>query len=71
MDLSNGSDFVTLKGDKKLEIIDTPSIYILTRSILESFLTLEYLFFNKLYPNEISAIQFVDEFVSDKARTYY
>jgi hypothetical protein len=52
LDLSQGSDFITLKGDKKLEIIDTPSIYILTRSIMEAFLTLEYLFFNDLETEE-------------------
>lgn len=52
LDLSLGSDFITLKGDKKLEIIDTPSIYILTRSIIETFLTLEYLYFNDLKLDE-------------------
>nr|WP_299071294.1 DUF5677 domain-containing protein [uncultured Allomuricauda sp.] len=48
LDLSNGSEFITYKGDKKLDIIDTPSIYVLTRSIIEAFLTLEYLYFNEL-----------------------
>jgi hypothetical protein len=52
LDLTKGSDFRTLKGDIKLEIVDTPSIYILTRSVIESFLTLEYLFFNDLVLEE-------------------
>ncbi|QBA22357.1 hypothetical protein EU348_14650 [Chryseobacterium indologenes] len=35
-----------------IQIIDFPSINILTRSIIESFLTLEYLFYNKLEEDE-------------------
>ena len=52
LELSKGKEFVSLKGDKKFEIIDIPSIYILTRSIIEIFLTLEYLYFNELEREE-------------------
>lgn len=52
LDLSFGSDLINYKEDKKFEIIDTPSIFILTRSVIEIFLTLEYLYFNELESEE-------------------
>jgi len=50
--LSRGTDISGIDTDKKVQIIDISSIYILTRAVLENFLTLEYLFFNKLSREE-------------------
>jgi hypothetical protein len=44
--LSKPQDLEIHNSQNKIEIIDTPSIFILTRSIIETFLTLEYLYFN-------------------------
>jgi hypothetical protein len=52
LELSKGINFSILNSDKKIPIIDRSSIYILTRSLLETFLTLEYLFFNNLGRDE-------------------
>lgn len=46
--LSNGIDFSILQLNDKQQIIDRSALYILTRSIIEAFLTLEYLYFNDL-----------------------
>jgi hypothetical protein len=48
--LSNGYEFK--KGKRKEEIIDTPSIIILKRSIIECFLIMEYLYYNELSEEE-------------------
>jgi len=50
--ISNGTEFCTIKNPNKMELIDSPSVYILTRSIIETFLTLEYLYFNALSREE-------------------
>ncbi|MFB0924610.1 MAG: DUF5677 domain-containing protein, partial [Vicingaceae bacterium] len=39
-------------SNEKIDIIDTPSIFILTRSIIETFLTLEYLYFDNIDHSE-------------------
>jgi len=52
LELSKGIEFGILKMDDRPIIIDRSSIYILTRSIIESFLTLEYLYFNNLSREE-------------------
>lgn len=52
LELSKGIEFGILNRKEKSEIIDRSSIYILTRSIIESFLTLEYLYFNNLSREE-------------------
>lgn len=52
LELSKGIEFEFLNRKEKPEIIDRSSIYILTRSIIESFLTLEYLYFNDLSREE-------------------
>lgn len=52
LSLSNGQTFKIEKYDQSLEIIDTQSIFILTRSIIEGFLSLEYLYFNTLNSEE-------------------
>jgi hypothetical protein len=54
LDLSYGTEFTTLRKSIKFEIIDIPSIYVLIRSVIEAFLTLEYLFINDLSPEERS-----------------
>ena len=48
LNLSKGYSFNIDKYDRALEIIDTQSIFILTRSIVEGFLSLEYLYFSEL-----------------------
>lgn len=50
--LSQGIEFSILKHPEKYDIIDRSSLYILTRSIIEAFLTLEYLFINNLEREE-------------------
>lgn len=52
LDLSKGIEIYTFNHPNKIELIDRPSLYILTRSIIECFLTLEYLFFNNLNREE-------------------
>ena len=44
--LSKPQSLELYNSQKKIEIVDTPSIFILTRSIIETFLTLEYLYFD-------------------------
>lgn len=50
--LSKGDTISGIEENTKIEIIDRSSIYILTRALLENFLTLEYLFFNDLSREE-------------------
>lgn len=50
--LSTPQELMVYNSDKKIEIIDTPSIFILTRSIIETFLTLEYLYFDNVSDSE-------------------
>ena len=50
--LSQGIEFSILDHPEKYDIIDRTSLYILTRSIIEAFLTLEYLFINNLEREE-------------------
>ncbi len=50
--LSHGTDYSTIKHSKIAPIIDRSSLYILTRSVIEAFLTLEYLYFNDLSREE-------------------
>lgn len=45
--ISESQKLSSLNKKEGVEIIDIPSINILTRSIIESYLTLEYLYFNK------------------------
>lgn len=52
LELSKGIDFSLLQSNIRGSIIDRSSIYILTRSLIETFLTLEYLFFNNLSREE-------------------
>lgn len=48
LNLAHGCSFTIKKYDTPIEVIDTTSIFILTRSIIEGFLSLEYLYFNEL-----------------------
>lgn len=52
LELSKGIEFGILNRDERPLIIDKSSLYILTRSIIEAFLTLEYLYFNNLSREE-------------------
>lgn len=52
LELSKGTEFGILKKKERPLIIDRSSLYILTRSVIESFLTLEYLYFNDLTREE-------------------
>ncbi|MBU2994807.1 hypothetical protein KO500_00060 [Cellulophaga baltica] len=48
IELGEGTKVSALTKDSNVKLLDFPSINILTRSIIEAFLTLEYLFFNDL-----------------------
>lgn len=52
LELSKGIELGILKRKDKPQIIDRSSLYILSRSVIEAFLTLEYLFFNNLSREE-------------------
>lgn len=52
LELSKGIEFGILNSKDRPLIIDRSSLYTLTRSVIESFLTLEYLYFNNLSRNE-------------------
>lgn len=52
LELSKGIEFGILNRKERPLIIDRSSLYILTRSVIESFLTLEYLYFNNLSREE-------------------
>lgn len=52
LELSKGIEFGILNRKERPLIIDRSSLYILTRSVIESFLTLEYLYFNNLSRKE-------------------
>jgi len=45
--LTEPTKFRTIKNDLNAEILDFLSIYILTRSVLECYLTIEYIYFNQ------------------------
>jgi len=44
--LANGFEYAHYKRDKKAEIIDYPSLFVLTRTLLESYVTLCYIYNN-------------------------
>ena len=52
LELSKGLEFGILNRDDRPLITDRSSLYILTRSVIEAFLTLEYLYFNNLSREE-------------------
>ena len=52
IELGKGTKVSALTKDSNVKLLDFPSINILTRSIIEAFLTLEYLFFNDLTQEE-------------------
>ncbi|MFY0603022.1 MAG: hypothetical protein JXQ93_03670 [Flavobacteriaceae bacterium] len=52
IELGKGTKVSTLSKDTDVKLLDFPSINILTRSVIEAFLTLEYLFFNDLEEEE-------------------
>ncbi len=52
IELGNGTKVSALTKDSNVKLLDFPSINILTRSIIEAFLTMEYLFYNNLDKEE-------------------
>ncbi|MCK6608954.1 MAG: DUF5677 domain-containing protein [Flavobacterium sp.] len=52
LELINGINVSITDNHDKIKLLDFPSINILTRSIIEAFLTLEYLFYNELEETE-------------------
>ena len=50
LQLSNGQNLKVL--DKEIQVIDISSLYVVARTIIESFLTIEYLFFNDITQKE-------------------
>ena len=52
IELGKGTDVSTLTKIRDIKLLDFPTINIITRSIIEAFLTLEYLFFNDLEKEE-------------------
>lgn len=52
LQISEGINLSTPYKAATIKWLDTPSINILTRSIIEAFLTLEYLFYNELQESE-------------------
>ena len=48
IELGKGTKVSALTKESNVKLLDFPSINILARSIIECFLTLEYLFFNDL-----------------------
>tara|TARA_R110001606_G_scaffold178175_1_gene324756 strand:- start:1353 stop:2303 length:951 start_codon:yes stop_codon:yes gene_type:complete len=52
IELGKGTKVSALTKNNNVKLLDFPSINILTRSIIEAFLTLEYLFFNNLTEEE-------------------
>jgi hypothetical protein len=52
LDLSKGTKITSVRSKVSMEIVDYPSIYVLVRSIIEGFLTLEYLYFNEIEKDE-------------------
>ena len=52
IELGKGTKVSALTKDSSVYLLDFPSINVLTRSIIEAFLTLEYLFFNDLDEEE-------------------
>ena len=48
IELGKGTQVSALTKESKVKLLDFPSINILTRSIIEAFLTMEYLFYNNL-----------------------
>jgi hypothetical protein len=52
LQLSNGTNLSTINHPNQMQLIDRSSLYILTRSLIEALLTLEYLYFNTLTREE-------------------
>lgn len=52
LQLSNGTNLSTINHPNQMQLIDRSSLYILTRSLIEALLTLEYIYFNNLIREE-------------------
>ncbi|MFD1015752.1 DUF5677 domain-containing protein [Winogradskyella rapida] len=69
--LRKGTKVSAITKDSNLELLDFSSINILTRSIIEAFLTLEYLFFNDLSIDERKFRFYIWKISGYKARQGY
>lgn len=52
LSIAKGEQFNTINKVSTTKLLDFPSIHVLTRSIIEAYLTLEYLFYNELNADE-------------------
>ncbi len=68
IELGKGTKVSALTKDSNVKLLDFPSINILTRSIIEAFLTLEYLFFNDLSVEERNFRFYIWQISGYKAR---
>ena len=68
IELGEGTKVSALTKDSNIKLLDFPSINILTRSIIEAFLTLEYLFFNNLSIEERNFRFYIWQISGFKAR---
>ncbi len=68
IELGKGTKVSALTKDSNVRLLDFPSINIITRSIIEAFLTLEYLFFNDLEVEERNFRFYIWQISGYKAR---
>lgn len=68
IELGKGTKVSALTKDSNVKLLDFSSINILTRSIIEAFLTLEYLFFNNLSIEERNLRFYIWQISGYKAR---
>lgn len=68
IELGNGTKVSALTKESNVKLLDFASINILTRSIIEAFLTMEYLFYNNLELNERNFRFYIWQISGYKAR---
>ena len=68
IELGKGTQVSALTKESNVKLLDFPSINILTRSIIEAFLTMEYLFYNNLEEEERNFRFYIWQISGYKAR---
>ncbi len=68
IELGKGTKVSALTKESNVKLLDFPSINILTRSIIEAFLTMEYLFYNNLEEEERNFRFYIWQISGYKAR---
>lgn len=68
IELGKGTKVSALTKESNVKLLDFPSINILTRSIVEAFLTMEYLFYNNLEEEERNFRFYIWQISGYKAR---